>query len=407
MAKPILPSVSAFVTAAIDAVVAARPETLQLFNQPNSNWGNLPAMWRAQALLLLAWLGDSVKSARLKTAKADALRALCASEFRTQLPPAPQTALAQVSLFRPNTLAGQGTIRAGTKFVKAASPTASPLPIQAATYTTTSTTYVSSEVLGVTLSLLASASGSAANLPSFLGVQTGGLIQPASPLFDPSFTWITSPRDIVASASGGSDGLPDPVLVAAAKAFAIGQFGPTQGALIAGLLAQQSVRRYAVFPASLSLPYAQAYIGDQSWASSPPWISSVAQAIANQWTGFGCRIRFGSIVNRQIAVSATIVLKSTDDLNSTDDIDANVRSVAESYFNDRPDWYRFRVSTLRSLLSSADPRIRHCTGVAVTDAVTGQPVVEPQNTFTETWTPTLVHPYLTDSNCQSTYLPPT
>lgn len=407
MAKPILPSASSFVTAAIDAIVAERPETAALFNQPGTAWANLPIVWRAQALVLLARLGGEVRAARLKFSTGDALRALCASEFQTQLPPNPQTALASVQLYRPNAVAGQGVIRAGTAFTKLANPKATPLPIPAATYVTTSTVYVSATDLTVTLPLVATSPGSAANLPVFVGQSNGGLIQPAEPLFDPSFTWSTDPTNTAtATASGGSDGLPDAVLVAAARAYAIGQFGPTQGALIAGLLRQQSVRHYAEFPATLSLPYAQAYIADQSWAQCPPWVGSVAQVVADAWTGFGCRIRFGGVQNLQIVASPTIVLNSTNDLNSTDAIDANVRAVAEAYFNDRPDWYRYRLGTLQALLSKADPRIRQCSAVTVTDALTGAVVPEVPNAFGSTWTPYLVHPYLTDRNCQATYLPP-
>lgn len=408
MAKPILPTASSLVTAAIDAIVADRPESLQHFNNPNSNWGNLPAMWRAQALLLLAWLGDSAKSARLKFAKGQALRALCASEFQTQLPPNPQTALGSVTLSRASVSGGQGVIRAGTAFTKVANPTAVPVPISAGTYTTSSTTYVSPSALSVTLALVAKAPGSAANLPVFAGYSNGGLIVPSRPLFDPTFTWSTDPAQTgTATASGGSDGLPDSALVAAAKAYAVGQYGPTQGALLAGLLRQQSVRRVALFPASQGLPYSQAYVADQSWAQSPPWLNLVSQGIVDAWQGFGCRTRFGLVTNRQIVVAPTIVLNSTDDLNYTDAIDGNVRAAAESYFNDRPDWYRWRTSTLQALLSVADSRIRQCSAVVVSDALTGLPIAETPNTFGVIWAPQLTHMWLTDQNCTSTYLPPT
>jgi hypothetical protein len=408
LADPILPSASAIATSAINGIVSARPSTLQHFNNPASIYNDLPAMWRAQALLLLARDADEVRSARLKFSTGDALRSLAASEFRVQLPPQPQTASALVQFYRPNASAGQGIVRTGTQFKKLASPTATPLPIQAATYQTIAPVFVSATQTVMTLQLVATQSGTAANLPYFVGQSNAGLIVPGAQLFDTTFTQSTSAANLsVASASGGSSGLPDPVVVAACKAYAVGQFGPTQGAAIAGLLQQQSVRHYAVFPASDALPFAAIYVADESWADSSAWHNTVAQNIANNWTGFGCRARFGQILNLQIAVNATFELQSTDDLNDTTSIDVNVRSTAESYFNDRPDWYRFRNGALQQFLSKADPRIRHCTSVTITNTVTGNVVPEPANNFVTQYQPYLYHYYLTDSNVSTSYLPPT
>ena len=405
MAKPILPSAAEFVTAAIDAIVSDRPEALAHFNNPASTWNNLPAIWRAQILLNLRYLASSIRAARLRTATGAELRALCSSEFQTQLPGAPQTALGQVTLARPNVLAGQGVIRAGTPFTKAANPLAVPLPIAAAQYTVADAVYVSPTDLACTVSLMATAPGSAANLPAFLSYDNAGLIVPAKPLFDPTLVPVV---DVLAptAAAGGSDGLPDPVLRAAARAYAIGQYGPTMGALVAGLLAQQSVRNYAVFPACDAVPYAMGYFADLSWAQSIPWVGQAAQAIAGAWKGFGCRVRYGGVLNQQITCAPTIILNSVDDLNDTSEIDANVRATAEAYFNSRPDWYVWRASALQSLLSSCDARIRQCSGVVVSDFVSGLPVAEPVYSFGTSWMPTLTHWYLTDQNCQSTYLPP-
>jgi hypothetical protein len=405
MADPILPSASSFLTAAIDAIVADRPEALAHFNNPASNWNNLPAVWRAQILLNLRYLASSVRAARLRTATGAELRALCASEFQTQLPATPQTATGQVTLARPTVTAGQGIIPAGTPFSKLANPLAVPLPIAAASYTVTDAVYVSPTTLSVVVNLTATSSGSAANLPSFVSYNNVGLIVPAKPLFDPTLVPVV---DVLAptAAAGGSDGLPDAVLVAAAKAYAVGQYGPTMGALVAGLLAQQSVRNFAVFPACDAVPYAQAYFSDQSWAQSLPWGGAVQKIVAGAWKGFGCRIRYGGILNQQITVSPTIILNSVDDLNDTTDIDTNVRATAEAYFNSRPDWYVWRRSTLQGLLSSCDARIRKCSGVLVNDFVSGLPVPEPTYTFGTSWLPTLTHLYLTNQACQSTYVPP-
>jgi hypothetical protein len=399
VADPILTPASALVAAFIDGVVRARPSTLPHFNNPNSVYGALPAMARAQALLLLARVGDEIKSARLKFATGAALRSLAASEFRTQLPPNPQTALASVAMTR--TTGAAGVVKQGTPFTKAANANAVPLPISAAAYTTSAPVYVQENQTLATFPLIATAAGVNGNIPVFFGQYlTTGLIVPAGALFDTTFV------AGAAAAAGGSSGLPDPVVVAAAKAYVVGQFGPTVGAAIAGLLAQQSVRHYAAFPASATLPYGSVYVADESWADAAIWHQQVAQNLASSWQGFGCRMRFGVVSNTQIAMTASFILNSTDDLNDTSDIDVQVRAVAESYFNDRPDWYRFRVSTLQQLLSSADSRIRRCTGVQVTNVVTGDPVAEPANNFTTSFSSILTHWWLTDQGVTTSYSPP-
>jgi hypothetical protein len=251
--------------------------------------------------------------------------------------------------------------------------------------------------------LVATAAGSGGNFPLFTGYPVAGVIVPAAPqsLFDPTFTTTVS-----ASAAGGSSGLPDPVLVAASKAYMVGRFGPTQGAAIAGLLAQQSVRHYQIFPASSLLPYAGIYIADESWADSPEWHAAVAQTLSNSWTGFGCRLRFGITVNCQIAVAAVLMVDQSEYLNNTSLIDVGIRSAAEAYFNNRPDWYRFRIGSLQQVLSKADPRIRRCLSVTVTNVVTGDVVQEQPNVFQQVWQPTITHYYLTDQNVTTSYVPP-
>lgn len=405
MADPIIAPSSAIVGPAIDAIVALRPEALAHLNT-GGRWCDLPAMWRAQALLDLARLGDEAKSARLRFATGAALRTLAASEFGTSLPVDPQIAVGSVTFARPSpfpAVAPQGVIKKGTRFGKQADPNANPLPIAAASYESTRTVFVpEGQLFDVVVPIRALAPGADANVPTFTNYPASLAIQPGQALFDPTFAATGG------GAAGGSSGVTDPVVVAAARAYASGQFGPTQGALIAALLQSQSVRHYAAFRAG-ALHYAQAYVADESWATGVDFISAVQQVVSSDlWQGFGCRSRVGGILNTHIAVAATIVLKSTDDLSNTDDIDDNVRAAAEDYFDTRPDFYRFRLASLQALLSRADPRILHCSQVAVTDAVTGATIPEPANTFGQVWNEgVLIHWYLTDRNVTTVYQPPT
>lgn len=414
MADPILPRACDILTPGIDAIVALRPEARAHFNNPNSNWSKLPAMWRAQIQRLIARLSDEVLAARLRFATGDALRTLCASEFNTTLVSAPQTAVGRATLFRGTFTPQAGIIKAGQLFSKKSFPngisaadatstgyTPYPIAIASASYRVRSTVYIPAFSGIFDVPLEAVSPGIDANIAQFNGYRPFNALTPSGPLFDPSFVvnqvWM----------AGGSSGSTDAVLVAAAKANAVGQFGPTDGAILAGLLTQQSVRHYAVFRANSTVPYTQIYCADESWATSyQDWNPQLMQVLADQWIGFGCRVRAGEIVNQQIVVTATVVLASTDDLNDTADIDANVRAVAESYFNDRPDWYLFRLSTLQAVLSKADPRILRCSSVAVTDAATGAVIPEPVNTVGQTWAPAILHYYLTDNEVMTTYLPP-
>lgn len=463
MTDPILPPADALLTPAIDAIVAAAPASLKHFNS-GGRWADLPALWRAQLLLNLARQGDEVQSARLRFSKGPSLRALAASEFNTTLPTDPQIAYATLTLTRPNPaptwlastrygtgaivqpptpnglayqaqvggitggaapsfspvlggtttdggvtwltialpVAPAGVIRSADRFRKNADPNATPIPVGAAAYAPVAPVYVQQGQLTTTISLRATVAGADANVPYFVnvGVPTSiGLAQPLS--WDK--TWTTSSS----VAAGGSSGLTDPVLVAAARAYSVGQFGPTLAAVVAGVLRQQSVRHYAIFPASQAVPYAQAYLTDESWGQSTDWLAAAAQTVADTFQGFGCRTRYGGVQNQQIALATTLVLQSSDDLNYTDAIDQNVRTAAESYFNDRPDWYRFRLAALRSLLSKCDRRIQQCTSVVVTDALTGAVVPEPANTFGLSWLGQLTHFYLTDRNVTTSYRPPT
>jgi len=230
-------------------------------------------------------------------------------------------------------------------------------------------------------------------------------IQPNAGLFDPNLTVVDC------EASGGSSGLTDPVLVAASRAYAFGQFGPTDGAIAAGVLRQQAARHYAFFRAG-TLPYAQAYVADESWASGTYWTSLVAQSIADEWAGFGCRTRFGLIVNRPIQIAATLQLTTTDALSNTDAIDTNVRAAAKDYFDNRFDWYSWRTGPLQGALSRADPNILTCVSVTVIDSASGAVLSPPANTFGLSWAPTLTHYYIAasatsgDTVITTTYIPP-
>jgi hypothetical protein len=401
MDPPILPTGSNLLTPFIGAVTLARPESLQHFNA-GGNWAALPKMYRAELLLCLSRLAKEVKAARLRFASGEELRTLCASEFSTTLPAAPQTALGKVTFTRASGLGGV-LAKPGDTFVRKADPNARPLPIAAATYDVSSTVYApaAGQSQSIDVPLVAKNPGATGNVPAFTNyVDTS--IQPQAAVFDPGF------RVTACEAAGGSSGISDPVLVAAAQAYAQGQFGPTDAAIVASILRSQAARRTAILEASGTVPYDQAFAADESWASSVRFTAQLAQSFITDFQGFGCRVFFGAVVNRGIGLSATVALKSTDDLAFTDDIAANVTLAAHRYFDDRPDWYVWQAQALAAALTTADPRIQECTGAVVTDSVTGGSLAEPVDPHQNTGpTLTLTHYAIVARNVALSFVPPT
>lgn len=399
MAAPILPTAAELTTPMIDAIVAAWPPALQYING-GGNWYSLIAMTRGQLGVALRRLADEVRSTRLRTARGQTLASLCASEFDTRLPSDPQTAVGTVTLLRGGFGPfAQGVVKKGTLLVKTANPNGIPLPIQAASYTTIETVFAPQGSTFMQLNFQATTPGAAANNPIIEG---GPLtIAPAQPLYDPAWT-----VQQTCEAAGGSSGIVDPVLIAAAMANAVGQYGPTDGAVVAGMLATQAVRHYAFFPASGLVPYSQAFVADESWSSGGLWTSTIAQEIATNWQGFGCRTRFGEIVNQVVQVSPSIMLKSTDDLNYTDAIDQNVRAAISAYFDRSPNWWLYRNAGLVSAIGAADSRILRCTSAAVIDQLSGTPIPDTVNNFSLVTTVQLVHYMSANDAVTTTYFPP-
>lgn len=405
MAAPVIPSVESLLTPAIDAIVAARPETLVPFNT-GGRWTDLIAMWRAELLVALARLSDECRSSRLRTATGDALRSLCASEFQTTLAVDPQTAIGTAYVERSaGPLPGGVLAKKGDIWVKKANPNAIPVPIPAQTYEVTTTVYAppggGNLDPGLAVPLIATSPGVAANIPNFSPSYTTPQIQPSLPFFDSNFT--VKSVDM----AGGSSGLTDPVLVAAARAYAKGQFGPTDAALVASILRSQSARHYAVFEASDAVPYDQVYVADESWASSTKWTGQLWQSFSANFQGFGCRARFGQIQNEATGVNATIVLKNSDDLTFTDQIDANVEVAVQSFFDDRLDWYSWSRAALQAAITAADNRILQCISCDPVNLAGGNFIGDvPTSTFGSVWQDYIVHYYLIANNLNTTYLPP-
>lgn len=403
MSNPQIPRPADLLTPFIDAICALRPGARYFFDRGIGNWSKLLEGLRGQARINLLRLASEAAATRLPLATGGALRELAKSEYETVLPSDPQYARASVTITRAGSF-GYGVVRAGSLWAKAADPNAQPVPIQSAEYRTLATVSIGTDIV-VTIPLIATRPGVHANIPITKNA-VSTLIQPSTPLFDKGHDF---PFSVAAcSAAGGSSGIDDPTLREAAKAYAFGQYGPTKGAAIAGALRTQSVRRFYLSDFSDTTAAATLYVADESWSSAAQWGNYIAQTINSSFLGFGCRVVVGAVCNQYVRASATVRLKRSEDLQYTADIDAAISAALAEYFNGRrQDWYRWRASTLRAIVSRADPRILLCSSVTLEDAIVGGALLtEPPVNGAFSAAGELVHYYLADRALVTTYLPP-
>ena len=370
-ASPILPTPDQAITPSVDALIAERPAALAHINLGRGRWANVLAGLRAMAALAIARMGDEVAQRRLTTASGDGLRELIQSEFLADVDLSPTYARGTVYLNRAST-ASTGVIPAGTRFRKPADPAAVPLPVAAAEYESTTPVVVPAGTADVQVDVRAVQTGPDANVPletetSFTGVRV------ASTLFD---TFTVTAID----AAGGSNGTDDAALKVIAKALARGQFGPTRDAVLAGALLGTSVR-YAAIIDNLTTGKTKVHVADVSWGSSTKLLNEVTQRIRDDYSGFGLLLDPIAVTNIFIRVSATVRVRDARYLSDTTEIQENVRKALRAYFDDRDDWYAWKLSAIRGVIARADRRLMSCTTAAV-QSRTGISQPEPTSPYT-------------------------
>lgn len=409
---PQIPSPYAVLTPAIDAIVAARPNALPIFNGGTGRWAHLVTGWRAQAALNFERLADEAQSARLPLASGDALRQLCASEFETTVSSDAAPAIGSLVLTRSTGTLHAGTIRIGDVFPRLADPTAKPVPIQGMEYEAIQPVYVPQGQLTATVYIRAKRTGLAGNIVQEMGVANTSIALPPD-IFDPAFA-VTA-----CYAGGGADaGFDEKQLARAAKRNARGQFGPIENALISSVLTAAGVRHDAYFDYEPTHPVgalavALSFIADGSWGSSPDWAMAVTQAVQDR-VGFGCRHTALWVSNIFSRVSLNVRLKKTQDLFDTTGLQDIVRKAAQAYFNDRPDWYHWSEASLRAAITRADPRILVCSSAFLSAYASAAGIPESPFTSVKRVAPglfgpsnELVHYFVPDDGVVVTFLPPT
>lgn len=386
----------------INMLVALRPKALQFID--GGRYGHPFAGWRAQIARAIVRVADEVLSSRIDTASGDALRELCASEFNTIFPTAPTKAYGSVGLVRSLGPLAAGSIPRGFRWRRPADPSNPYVSKRDALYESVTDTVVVQAATTSTVKIRALDAGTGANTVSgSFGVgPNANDIVPLDALFD------TNLAPASGLAAGGSDGITESVLKRAAKTFAVGQHAPVIGAILATALKAGAPRAAIYEHASSASTVVLA--NDISWAFSPDWSALIEQDIRNTVCGFGCRVVGSSAYNLFGRVECTVKLRKADYLIETTEIAAALDKAIRRYFDERPDWYTWRLAALRGVCARADRRILTCTTVVVRNAVDNS--ILPESGFVTNLPagfigPAPYHVYLSNNAVTPTFLAPT
>jgi hypothetical protein len=274
-----------------------------------------------------------------------------------------------------------GVVPASSGWTVAADSTAVP-PILGSKYTSLADVSVLVGQATATVPIEATTTGPAGNIPVASSVPGYQLTAPTSLVSDPNVnlnfgrTPIPTPdaplfdTNLVATAiyvAGGGKGQSDPTLRVASTARFTGRYGPTPGALVAGSYASGQAAALAILE-DTSTGSSYFYAADPSWATSHAWRTTIEQEIRDTWLGAGCRLLQGSFVNTPVRIEATIVLRSASYLANTSDITTAIQGALVAYFDQRPDWYVWKLSAIQGVCAQADYRILSCSLVIVKNA---------------------------------------
>jgi len=349
-------------------------------------FGDILRGWQGQAELLRARLTKEVMATRLDGCSGQELKDLAKSEYFAELPNDPRKAVGEAVLQRvlintnpdPTSAFKAGTIPVSTR-IKRTIGSAPRVPAQDSEFVTTvavDCTNVDSHTRlqgdgsyehqqEITVPIEATREGPHANLAFYDGQLNPRVGTIASAIFDPAFF----AADILTA--GGTLGVVDDQIRALARAMAIGSNGPTSTAVVAGALTNSGVRRVA-YVESAATAEGRLYIADESWASSAAYRNAIHQELrAYPWIGWGCRVNLYQVANTGIVVRPTILLRSREYESAQADITTNVLAALREYFDDRPDWYTWRLNAIGATVGAADDRIMACTAVDVIDAYFG------------------------------------
>lgn len=399
MTDPQVPRIPDLMVPAIEGLAsglggAARQTRIRHAN--HGRYGDIARGLAAQAGLTRARLTREIMATRLFAQNTgQPLRDLVASEYFATLKDEPQYAVGEVQLVRQKTNTSsstastfmQGVVPKGTKITRVA--TATYIPAPDADYVTTEDvvcppgdTFAPVDQGGgnwlhsqyLTAPIIASRPGVDANTPSPMAATIGGS------LFDSGLPLAERLTGGSIHSAGGALGLVDPQVLGAGRALGAGRSGATNFAALAGVLSDPRARRVAA-----KLDYATAilwlYVGDASWSTSARFRDEIKRTlIEDKWLGFGARVAIGGIVNNTVSVKATVVLRSSQYLSADRSaIQQAIQSALQAYFDDRRDWYTWRINAIGGVIARADSRILTCQNPQVISGDSGAPMADPSN----------------------------
>lgn len=166
--------------------------------------------------------------------------------------------------------------------------------------------------------------------------------------------------------SGGDDVEDDRHVVIAAKASFNGRFGPTERSILSGTLSEFGAYR-AVVNLDYTVPRADVFACDASWASSQQWRDMLAQSLAREdgWAAWGTELSAKPVVNKKIRITANVKLRDQEAMFETSAISDSILAKLQEYFNNRKDWYSWKEVGIKASILSADRRIRTVSSVFV------------------------------------------
>jgi len=396
----LVPTADTILRPALEKMYVLRPKSFQHMNYRTGIWWHPFLGFKAQTSLMLRRLGLRVAANRLTTASGRDLLDYVASEYDA-VPETDKTfANGEISFARIASPTAPGTERAGdipkgTKVTRSGNLTTQ-IPLQVAHYETLADIHFDlGQLTAGPVAIRALVSGATANHPIRAGESIAHGVT-ATGLFDATITVSAF------SAAGGSEGAADPYVRSYARAFAAGQYGPTEAASRYGALRATGVRNILVF----DLPGTgteQVLVGDSSWASSARWTKAVQQSLYdNELVGVGCKVVVSGIQNIVVSVNATVTLRDSNYLTETTEIDNAVRAAVKAYLDDRTDWNVWKTDGLQAAIARSHPKVFNCPS-AVMKNVAGATVAE---IATPDYNQTQYHYYLANGAVKITYQGP-
>jgi hypothetical protein len=110
-------------------------------------------------------------------------------------------------------------------------------------------------------------------------------------------------------------------------------------------------------------------LAEASWASSATWRARIQQLLYDGFVGFGCRVAVEAVPNAFVKVGARLVLRDASMLADTSEVAENAASALRRYFDERPDWYTYRLGAVRAVLARCDARVTESFNVVTADGI--------------------------------------